>query len=49
VHLGDAHDAGGDPGAARDCWQAALTIFIDLDHPDAEHARIRMQAMRDRR
>jgi tetratricopeptide (TPR) repeat protein len=42
VHLGDTYDAGGDTGAARDSWRAALAILTDLDHGDADQVRARL-------
>ncbi|MFI6262136.1 BTAD domain-containing putative transcriptional regulator [Micromonospora sp. NPDC051006] len=38
-HLGETRHAAGDLAAARKCWQQALDIFVDLDHPDAEQVR----------
>jgi hypothetical protein len=43
-HLGDTHAAAGDPGAARAAWQQALAILTELDHPDAERLRGKLQA-----
>jgi tetratricopeptide (TPR) repeat protein len=40
--LGDAHHAVGDTAAARSAWQEALEILELLDHPEAEHARARL-------
>ena len=42
THLGDTHHAAGDPDAARDAWQQALTILDDLDHPDAAQVRAKL-------
>jgi tetratricopeptide (TPR) repeat protein len=38
-HLGDAHHAAGDPPHARSAWRQALVIYDDLDHPDGEALR----------
>jgi hypothetical protein len=35
------HDAG-DSAAARDAYQQALTIFTELDHPDADTVRAKL-------
>jgi len=40
--LGDSQDAAGNPEAARTAWRHALTIFIDLDHPDADTVRVKL-------
>ena len=42
THLGDTHHAAGDPDAARDAWQQALTILDELDHPDADQVRAKL-------
>jgi tetratricopeptide (TPR) repeat protein len=42
THLGDTHHTAGDPDAARDAWQQALTILDDLDHPDADTVRTKL-------
>ena len=41
VFLGDAHQAFGDPAAARGAWQRALTILEHLGHPGADRVRAR--------
>ena len=41
-HLGDTHYAAGDRNAATDAWQQALNIFDDLDHPDGEPVRAKL-------
>jgi tetratricopeptide (TPR) repeat protein len=43
TQLGVAHHAAGNPGAARDAWQQALTILDDLNHPDAAQVRARLR------
>jgi hypothetical protein len=35
THLGDAHAAAADPGAAARAWHAALAILTDLHNPQA--------------
>jgi DNA-binding SARP family transcriptional activator/tetratricopeptide (TPR) repeat protein len=42
--LGDTYHARGDSGGAQDCWRGALAIFTDLDHPDAEQVRARLDS-----
>jgi tetratricopeptide (TPR) repeat protein len=42
--LGDIHLAAGDGVAARAAWQQALAILDDLDHPDAEEIRAKLDA-----
>jgi tetratricopeptide (TPR) repeat protein len=42
IHLGDSHDASGQPPAARQAWQQALDILDDLDHPRADEVRARL-------
>ncbi|WP_203858890.1 BTAD domain-containing putative transcriptional regulator [Plantactinospora mayteni] len=39
AHLGDAYQAEADTDAARTAWQTALSIFVELGHPDAEELR----------
>jgi len=43
THLGDAHVAAGDTGAAHHAWQQALVILDQLDHPDAEQLRAKLR------
>jgi tetratricopeptide (TPR) repeat protein len=40
--LGDTHDAAADTAAAREAWQHALDILTDLNHPDADGLRGRL-------
>ena len=40
--LGDARHASGDPGAAREAWRQALAILDELDDPDAEAVRSKL-------
>jgi len=42
THLGDTQLAAGNPDAARNSWQHALTILQQLDHPDADAVRTRL-------
>lgn len=46
-HLGDAHDAAGNSGQARDAWQHALDILDDLHHPDAGQVRAKLTTAAD--
>ena len=43
LHLGDIQHAAGQPDAARSAWRQALTILEELDHPDAEQVRAKLQ------
>ena len=45
AHLGDTHDVAGESDSARSRWQQALTIFDELDHPDAEKIRARLHRL----
>jgi tetratricopeptide (TPR) repeat protein len=45
VHLGDTHDASGDRLAARRAWDEALAIFTDLDHPEAQQVRDKLDGL----
>jgi hypothetical protein len=42
IDLGDTQHAAGDPDAARDAWQNALSIMDELDHSDAEKVRLKL-------
>jgi hypothetical protein len=42
THVGDAHQAAGEPHAARDAWQQALVILDDLNDPGAAQVRTRL-------
>ncbi|MFJ1806792.1 MULTISPECIES: BTAD domain-containing putative transcriptional regulator [unclassified Streptomyces] len=42
AHLGDTHHAARDRDAARSAWTRSLTLFEELDHPDAEALRVRL-------
>ena len=43
VRLGDSHLALGETGPARDVWRRALAIFEELDHPDADGVRGKLE------
>ncbi len=43
THLGDTQHAVGDQAAARDAWHHALDILDDLQHPDADAIRAKLQ------
>ncbi|MEU9456902.1 BTAD domain-containing putative transcriptional regulator [Streptomyces sp. NPDC048277] len=47
-HLGDLHQKTDEPDAARTIWQQALTLFEELDHPDAEEMRNKLRALDER-
>jgi tetratricopeptide (TPR) repeat protein len=42
TYLGDTRHAAGDLPQARQAWQQALAIFEDLQHPDAEKVRAKL-------
>ena len=42
VHIGDNELAMGHVAAARDAWRAALTTLDELEHPDAEAVRAKL-------
>jgi tetratricopeptide (TPR) repeat protein len=42
THLGEAHEAAADPGAAGQAWQEALVVLTDLNHRDADHVRAKL-------
>jgi tetratricopeptide (TPR) repeat protein len=44
THLGDTRHAAGDLPQARQAWQQALAIFEDLQHPDAEKVRAKLDS-----
>jgi tetratricopeptide (TPR) repeat protein len=45
ARLGDTQAAAGDPGAAAESWHRALEILDQLDHPDAEQVKVRLQRL----
>ncbi|GAA4457903.1 hypothetical protein GCM10023170_054930 [Phytohabitans houttuyneae] len=42
--LGDTHRAAGDGDAAREVWEQALSILDDLEHPEAEDVRAKLNS-----
>jgi tetratricopeptide (TPR) repeat protein len=42
AHLGDAHQAAGDAGAARRAWHQALAVLDGLHYPEADRIRARL-------
>lgn len=42
IHLGDAHEAAGNPGSARAAWRRALAIFDSIHHPGAQEVRAKL-------
>ena len=45
-HIGDAQLAAGAPDAARVAWRESLAILHELDHPDADPVRAKLDALR---
>ncbi len=45
IHLGENCHATGNNQAARQVWQQALTIFDQLDHPDADTVRDKLASL----
>ena len=45
THLGDTHYATGDRRGAHDAWQQALKILEDLQAPDADQVRIKLDGL----
>ena len=45
-HLGDVRLSAGNPEAARRTWARALLIFDEIDHPDGDPIRVKLQAGR---
>jgi DNA-binding SARP family transcriptional activator/tetratricopeptide (TPR) repeat protein/DNA-binding XRE family transcriptional regulator len=43
THLGDARHVCGEQQQAREAWQQALDILDEMDHPDAERVRGKLQ------
>lgn len=43
VRLGDVHEDAGDREAARRTWRAALTIYDEIEHPDADSLRAKLK------
>ena len=44
TNVGDIHADLGDAEAARPAWSSALIILDDLQHPDADAVRARIEA-----
>jgi tetratricopeptide (TPR) repeat protein len=44
IHLGDVHSRAGVLGSARTTWQRALGILDELDHPEADQVRAKLEA-----
>lgn len=42
THIGDTQHALGDTAAARGSWQQALTILVELGHPDADQLQTKL-------
>jgi tetratricopeptide (TPR) repeat protein len=47
-HLGDVRHSTGDTAAARRAWTYALRIFDEVDHPDGDQVRAKLQYRGDR-
>jgi DNA-binding SARP family transcriptional activator/tetratricopeptide (TPR) repeat protein len=45
TYLGDTHQAAGRSDDARTAWQLALGLLADLDHPDADALRAKLDAL----
>jgi tetratricopeptide (TPR) repeat protein len=43
-HLGDTHAATGDPDPARMVWRQAVAILTELDHPEADRVRAKLDS-----
>jgi hypothetical protein len=46
ARLGDNQSAAGDPGGAAESWHRALDLLEQLDHPDAEQVKARLDRLR---
>lgn len=46
IRLGDTCNAASDPAPAHIAWQKALAILSELNHPDAELARAKLDPPR---
>jgi tetratricopeptide (TPR) repeat protein len=42
AHLGDTRHAAGELAQARQAWQQALAMFEDMQHPDADEMRAKL-------
>jgi hypothetical protein len=45
AQLGYTYQAAGDPDAARGAWVRGLQILGELDHPDADHLRVKLEQL----
>jgi hypothetical protein len=45
-HLGDAHHDAGDIQAARATWARAVRILDEIDHPDGDRVRAKLDLAR---
>jgi tetratricopeptide (TPR) repeat protein len=45
-NLGETYSVIGDSRAAHDAWEQALTILVELNHPEAEQVRAKLSAAR---
>jgi len=45
TRIGETHHTTGDPDLARNAWQHALTILNELDHPDADIVRAKLDSL----
>jgi tetratricopeptide (TPR) repeat protein len=48
IHLGETHHVLEDQQATRRAWQRALSILIELHHPDASQVRAKLAKLGDR-
>jgi DNA-binding SARP family transcriptional activator len=44
-HLGDAHHSLGERSAARSEWRTALNVYLELDHPNANEVRDKLEQL----
>ena len=47
THLGDARHTAGDLARAQEAWRQALVILDDVQHPDADQVRAKLDGMAD--
>jgi transcriptional regulator with XRE-family HTH domain/tetratricopeptide (TPR) repeat protein len=45
THVGDARQAAGELPLAREAWQQALDILEDMQHPDADQVRAKLEGV----
>jgi tetratricopeptide (TPR) repeat protein len=48
THLGDTRHAAGELPQARQAWQQALAMFEDMQHPDADQVRAKLDGEANR-